>query len=71
MENNNKSYENITNEDNVTNDMLVVDWKNMTPLKITSISELQVHDLLQFKVSGFFLYYYFLCIHIYMYSIIN
>lgn len=34
--------------------MLVVDWKSMTPVKITNISELQVHDLLQFKVSIYF-----------------
>lgn len=31
--------------------MLVVDWKNMNPVKISNISELQIHDLIQFKVS--------------------
>lgn len=43
--------------------MLVVDWKNMTPVKITNISELQVHDLLQFKVSIYFDFtYIYICI---------
>lgn len=37
-------------------DALVVDWKNMAPLKITNISELQTNDLLQFKVSDFYFY---------------
>lgn len=32
-------------------DMLVVDWKNMSTIKISNISELKLHDLLQFKVS--------------------
>jgi len=31
-------------------DMMVVDWKNMTPSKISDISELRVYDLIQFKV---------------------
>jgi len=31
--------------------MLVVDWKNMTQIKITNITELQIYDLLQFRVS--------------------
>jgi len=35
--------------------MLVVDWKNMAQIKITNITELQISDLLQFKVS---FYYY-------------
>lgn len=44
----NKQSESDTNEDC---DALVVDWKNMGSLKITNISELQINDLLQFKVS--------------------
>jgi len=35
--------------------MLVVDWKNMTQIKITNITELQIYDLLQFRAS---FYYY-------------
>ncbi|XP_025195048.1 uncharacterized protein LOC112594469 [Melanaphis sacchari] len=31
-------------------DMLVVDWKNMSQIKVTNITELQIHDLLQFKI---------------------
>jgi len=31
--------------------MLVVDWKNMSQIKITNITELQTYDLLQFKAS--------------------
>lgn len=31
-------------------DVLVVDWKNMTPMKISNLSDLQVSDLIQFKV---------------------
>lgn len=49
-----KNDNNITNEsDNEDCDMLIVDWKNMTPIKITDISELQPYDLIQFKVSDF------------------
>lgn len=31
--------------------MLVVDWKNMSAVKLSSISELQIHDIIQFKVN--------------------
>lgn len=41
-------------------DIMVVDWKNMTPLKISDISELQVHDLIQFKVSVYFIDYMYI-----------
>lgn len=35
-------------------DMLVVDWKDMAPVQILNISDLQIHDLLQFKVSIYY-----------------
>ncbi|XP_022174412.1 uncharacterized protein LOC111036624 isoform X2 [Myzus persicae] len=52
----NSSY--IENENNKSNDsilsencdMLVVDWKNMSQIKITNLTELQIYDLLQFKI---------------------
>jgi len=34
--------------------MLVVDWKNMSQIKITNITELQIYDLLQFKASFYY-----------------
>lgn len=52
----NSSYienENIQISDSYSSenyDMLVVDWKNLNPVKISNISELEIHDLLQFKV---------------------
>jgi len=46
--------DNKTIESNTTEDyMLVVDWKNMSPVKVSNISELQIHDVLQFKASLF------------------
>lgn len=41
-----------TSESNASEDcdVLVVDWKNMSPLKVSNIFELQIHDLIQFKV---------------------
>lgn len=42
--------------------MLVVDWKNMSQIKITNITELQISDLLQFKAS---FYYYILHINVF------
>ncbi|KAL5240233.1 hypothetical protein ACI65C_007643 [Semiaphis heraclei] len=52
----NSSY--IENENNQSNDsvisencdVLVVDWKNMSQIKITNITDLQTYDLLQFKI---------------------
>lgn len=49
---NNKSNDSILSENC---DMLIVDWKNMSQIKITNITELQTYDLLQFKAS---FYYY-------------
>lgn len=68
----NSSY--IENENNQSNDsvisencdMLVVDWKNMSQIKITNITELQTYDLLQFKAS---LYYYISYINIFYYKL--
>lgn len=45
---NNKSNDSILSENC---DMLIVDWKNMSQIKITNITELQTYDLLQFKAS--------------------
>jgi len=60
---NNKSSDSIISEHC---DMLVVDWKNMSQIKITNITELQIYDLLQFKAS---FYYYISCINIFDYKL--
>lgn len=49
----NMSVASSTNED--CDVMLVVDWKNMSPVKLSSITELQLHDLIQFKVNNKFI----------------
>lgn len=49
--NDNKTTESSISEDC---DMLVVDWKNMSPVQVLNISDLQIHDLLQFKVSVYY-----------------
>jgi len=48
--------------------MLVVDWKNMSQIKITNITELQISDLLQFKAS---FYYYISHIDVFDYKLKN
>lgn len=56
-ENENNKTSESTSEDY---DILVVDWKNMSPIKITNISELQIYDMIQFKVSIIIIKYYIL-----------
>ncbi|XP_050522851.1 uncharacterized protein LOC126895244 isoform X2 [Daktulosphaira vitifoliae] len=43
------NFENKTPNYNDDCDMLVVDWKNMSPVKIKDLTELKIYDLLQFK----------------------
>lgn len=50
----NENHTNTVNNIIEHNDPEVVDWKDMSKINITNISELQVHDILQFKVSDSF-----------------
>lgn len=50
----NENHSNTINNIMEHNDPEVVDWKDMSKINITNISELQIHDILQFKVSDSF-----------------
>lgn len=50
----NKNHTNSISNTIEDNDVEVIDWKTMSKIKITNISELQIYDKLQFKVMDSF-----------------
>lgn len=48
----------ICSNSNKDYDLLVVDWKNMNQIKISNIAELEMHDLIQFKVGKYLIRFF-------------